>query len=339
MQRNALVTLTLVALGTLSVGCWLTPTYDTPVIEGDDVRMEPPGSDEDFRAAGERGEAYVLALETSRDANGWVSDTVEGMGEIVRTLNGYPEDSRDGDWRVYGPHEDEDNRELSWLVRISGDTGGSSVEIYVGKSGAQDATDMDLVLWGDVAVAKSARNGGFAIDFDAYSRHPELREHDRDAEVLTGTIYVDFARDVDTRYKRVDIEFDGVTVDDGEALVDFDGETYAFYRGPRGEGTFHLGARSSFEDEGWSGPETERMELDVRWDSAHAGRARGRILQSRSEGDLPFGDVELHECFEARGALTWRFLTEAYAQHEVSGYNFGSEKSCVFEEAELDVTE
>jgi hypothetical protein len=305
------------------------------VIEGDDVRMDPPGQDGGFRDATRRGEAYALAHETAADANAWVSDTVEGMGEIVRTLNGYPEDRREGDWRVYGPHADEDSRDLAWLVRISGDGAASSVEIYVGSASADDAGDMDLILWGDIAVEGAKRSGGFAIDFDAYARHPELAEGERTAEVVTGTIHVDFARDTKSRSKQVDIVFDGVSVDDGRELVDFDGESYLFHRGPDGEGSFHLGARSSFEDEGWSGPETERMALDMVWDRSQAGRARGMIVESRTEGDLLYGDVRLDECFDAKGGLTWRFLTEAYAKHEVPGYNFGAESSCVFADADL----
>jgi hypothetical protein len=333
MQRNAVLVLALSALG--ANACWLAPTYDTPVIEGDDVRMDPPGSDGGFRDAGEQGEAYVLARDTANDANAWVSDTVEGMGEVVRTLNGYPEDRRDGQWRVYGPHVDEDGSDLAWLVRISGDAAESSVEIYVGADTAADTDDMDLILWGDIAVDGSTRKGGFSIDFDAYARHPELAAGERSSEVVTGTIHVDFARDTKTRAKQVDIVFDGVSVDDGDELVDFDGETYAFHRGPDGDGSFHLGARSSFEAEGWSGPDVERMALDMVWDRSQAGRARGMIVESRTEGDLLFGDVRLDECFDAKGGLTWRFLTEAYAKHEPVGYNFGSETTCVVDEASL----
>ncbi|HWB78744.1 MAG TPA: hypothetical protein VG755_27465 [Nannocystaceae bacterium] len=329
MHRTAALALLLAP----SAGCWLTG-YETAVIESDDVRIETP--DDAFRASGERGEVYQLAVDSARDTNAWVSDTVEAMGEIVLTLNEYPEDGRDGDWRVYGPYPDDRHDDLAWIVRISGDAKGSSMEVYAGAVGAQRADDMDLLLFGDVAVADSARNGGFAIDFDALNRHPELLERDRDATVLGGTINVDFARDTETLYKQVTIEFDGVKVDDGDNVYDFDGETYDYERGAKGEGTFHLGARSTFEDESWSGPEIERMAIDMRWTKTFAGRARGTILEGEDGGDLLRGDVEIDECFADRGSLTWRFLTEAYQSLAEPGYAFGDEQTCVFTDDELD---
>lgn len=329
MHRTAALALLLAP----SAGCWLT-AYDSAVIEADDVRIETP--DDAFRASGERGEVYQLAIESARDTNAWVSDTVEAMGEIVLTLNEYPEDGRDGDWRVYGPYPDDQHDDLAWIVRISGDAKGSSMEVYAGAVGAQRADEMDLLLFGDVAVADSARNGGFAIDFDALNQHPELLERGRDATVLGGTINVDFARDTETLYKQVTIEFDGVKVDDGDNVYDFDGETYDYERGAKGEGTFHLGARSTFEDESWSGPEVERMAIDMRWTKTFAGRARGTILEGEDGGDLLRGDVEIDECFGDRGILTWRFLTEAYQSLAEPGYAFGDEQSCVFTDAQLD---
>lgn len=308
--------------------------YETAVIQSDDVRIETP--DDGFRASGQRGEVYQLAMDSARDTNAWVSDTVEAMGEIVLTLNEYPESDRDGDWRVYGPYPDEDHDDLAWIVRISGDTKGSSMEVYAGKVGDEHAEDMDLLLFGDVAVADSARNGGFAIDFDALNEHPELLERDSDGQVLGGTINVDFARDTESLYKLVTIEFDGVKVDDGDNVYDFDGETYEYERGAKGEGTFHLAAQSTFEDENWSGPEVERMTIDMRWTKTFAGRARGTIFEGEDGGDLLRGDIRIDECFADRGELTWRFLTEAYRDLADPDYSFGEEKSCAFTDGELD---
>jgi hypothetical protein len=329
MHRTAALALLLAP----SAGCWLTG-YETAVIESDDVRIETP--DDSFRSSGERGEVYQLAVDSARDTNAWVSDTVEAMGEIVLTLNEYPEDGRDGDWRVYGPYPDDTYDDLAWIVRISGDAKGSSMEVYAGSVGSKSADEMDLLLFGDVAVADSARNGGFAIDFDGLNKHPELLERDRDATALGGTINVDFARDTETLYKQVTIEFDGVKVDDGDNVYDFDGETYDYERGAKGEGTFHLAAHSTFEEENWSGPEVERIAIDMRWTKTFAGRARGTILEGEDGGDLLRGDVEIDECFGDRGVLTWRFLTEAYQSLAEPGYAFGDEKSCVFTDAELD---
>jgi hypothetical protein len=332
LRRLAIASTVLFAL-TLNAGCWLMPSYDTPVIEGDDVRIETPEG-EGFRASGIRGEVYELAVDTAYDTNDWVTETVEGMADITRTLNGYPEDRRDGEWRVYGPHDDEDGRDLSWMVKIKGDSGAGSMEFFIGSRGARDG-DMDAVLIGDVGTDDSARNGGFMIDFDAINANPALLEGEEDEARVTGRVNVDFARDIDSDYKWVDIAFEEVEVTDEEATYDFDGEAYEYHRDADGGGTFHLGARGPFDEEGWSGPEIERMTIDMRWNSRDEGRARGLILESENEGDLRYGDIHLHECFDSSGQLTWRDLTDAYAEH-FTDYNFGSEKTCVFTDSELE---
>jgi len=333
MLRRITIASTILFGLTLNAGCWLLPSYDTPVIEGEDVSMDGP--DDGFRGSGLRGEVYQLALDTAYDTNDWVSETVAGMADITRTLNGYPEDRRDGDWRVYGPHDDEDGRDLSWMVKIKGDSAGASMEIYIGEAGVRD-DDMDVVLAGDIATDDSARNGGFMIDFDAIVAHPALLDDEEDKDDITGKVMIDFARDIDTDYKWVDITFDGVAVTEDDDTYDFDGEVYEYHRDEKGSGTFHVAARGAFDEYGWSGPEIERMTIDMRWNAEEAGRARGAILESENEGDLRFGDVVLHECFDTTGQLTWRFLTEAYAAEEPEGYNFGSEKTCVYEDADLD---
>jgi hypothetical protein len=332
MLRRLAIASTILFVLTLNAGCWLT-TYDTPVIEGDDVRIETP-SEDGFRGSGVRGEVYQLALDTAYDTNDWVSETVAGMADITRTLNGYPEDRRDGEWRVYGPHEDEDGRDISWMVKIKGDSAGGSVEIYVG--GRRDSEDaLHAVLVGDIATDDSARNGGFMIDFDAINANPALLEGEDYEARVTGRVNVDFARDLDSEYKWVDIAFEEVEVTDDEQSYDFDGEAYEYHRDEKGGGTFHLGAQSSFEESGWSGPETERMTIDMRWNSSDEGRARGLILESENEGDLRYGDIALSECFASDGQLTWRSLTEEYASL-LPGYNFGEAKTCVFDDAALD---
>ena len=90
MLRRLLLASTILFGLTLNAGCWLMPSYDTPVIEGEDVSIETPEQD-GFRGSGVRGEVYQLALDTAYDTNDWVSETVAGMADITRTLNGYPE--------------------------------------------------------------------------------------------------------------------------------------------------------------------------------------------------------------------------------------------------------
>ena len=74
----------------------------------------------------------------------------------------------------------------------------------------------------------------------------------------------------------------------------------------------------------------------MRWSAENDGRARGMILESEKQGDLRYGDVVLHECFATDGQLTWRSLTDAYAEVEEQDYNFGNEKTCPLDEDELE---
>jgi hypothetical protein len=66
------------------------------------------------------------------------------------------------------------------------------------------------------------------------------------------------------------------------------------------------------------------------WNAGEAGRARGTITEVDGAGDMKHGDLNLDECFDAQGVLTYRFLTELYA-NEVPGYNMGDEAACVVE--------
>ena len=61
---------------------------------------------------------------------------------------------------MYGPHDDEDGRDISWMVKIKGNSAGGSVGIYVGGRGQSDG-NLQAVLIGDIATDDSARNGGF----------------------------------------------------------------------------------------------------------------------------------------------------------------------------------
>lgn len=335
MMRRTVTTLLFAAALAPAAGCWTTHP-DTPVIEADDVRMEPPGSS-GFRAAGERGDVYELALEVSGDVNGWVTDTAVGMSKIVHELGQYPEDRIDGDWRVYGPHDADDGKDGSWLVRLRGDETAASFEVYVGRRGAKEDA-MKLLIDGEIAVSKEQRDGAFTIDFDTIHEHADvLDDADPDAR-YGGKIEVTFERDLESKHKQVDLAFDGFYYDDGEDDFDFDGETYAYRRDERGAGQFHFATWSTFEGEGWSGPQLERMAVDMRWDEGNAGRARGTIVEVDGQGDLRHGDIAVHECFAGDGALTWRTISEAYADYD-PGYSFGDEKSCLFDEAELALRE
>jgi hypothetical protein len=335
MTRRTATSLILAATLAPAAGCWTTHP-ETPVIEADDVRMEPPGS-HGFRAAGDRGDVYDLALEVSGDVNGWVTEIAVGMSQIVHELNEHPETRTDGEWRVYGPHDDDQGRDGSWLVRLTGDEGSASFAVYVGRRGAQEDA-MKLLIDGEIAVSDAQRGGAFTIDFDTIRAFADVLDHADQQARYGGKIAVSFERDLESKHKQVDLEFDGFFYDDGVDDLDFSGERYAYRRDARGAGSFHFATWSSFDHSEWSGPELERMAVDMRWDERNAGRARGTIVEVDGQGDLRHGDIAVHECFDANGGLTWRLVNEPYADYDPS-YSFGQERSCVFGEDELALRE
>ncbi len=335
MRRTAALSALLVVCAAPSAGCWLG-NPDTPVLQADDVRMELPGAN-GFRAAGERGEVSQMALEVSDDVNGWVAETAVEMSKIIHEVNQHPEDRTDGDWRVYGPHDDEDGADGSWMVRLAGDEGTASYEVFIGRRGAS-ARNMGLLIAGDITVDDNERDGSFSLDFDTFREYADILDGgDTDAR-YGGKIVVTFQRDTDTEYKKVDIDFDGFFFDDGVDDLNFDGETYLYERDAKGAGLFHFATWSSFDDSEWSGPELERIVVDTRWDADEQGRARGQILEVNGVGDLRHGDIIVNECYASDGGLTWRSINEAYEGIE-PGYSFGEESSCVFEESDLGIAE
>jgi hypothetical protein len=335
MCRTALASTLLAATLVPSAGCWMT-NPDTPVIEAEDVSMDPPGS-EGFRAAGDRGDVYDLALDVSGDVNGWVTETAVGMSKIVHELNRHPEDRTEGDWRVYGPHDDEDGKDGAWLAKIQGDESGASFEVYIGRRGASER-EMVLLIDGQISVDDEQRDGTFTIDFDTIHEYADLLDDVDPGARFGGKIAVTFQRDLDTKQKEVDLDFQGFYYDDGEDDLNFDGERYLYRRDAAGAGQFHFATWSSFENSEWSGPELERMTVDMRWDEKNAGRAHGMIVEVEGEGDLRHGDIMVQECFDSAGGLTWRALNETYADYEPT-YSFGEERSCLFDAAELELRE
>ncbi|MCX4241269.1 hypothetical protein [Paraliomyxa miuraensis] len=331
LRHTAAAALFLTASLTSASGCWMT-NPDTPVIEAEDVRMDPPGAN-GFRAAGDRGDVYQLALDVSGDVNGWVTDVAVGMTRIVRELNRYPEDRIEDDWRIYGPHDDEDGKDGAWMAKIQGDESGAVFEVYIGRRGASEA-EMTLLIDGEISVSDEQRDGAFTIDFDTIYAYSDLIDDADPFARYGGKIAVTFERDTDSKHKQVDLDFRGFWYDDGEDDLDFDGESYTYRRDAEGAGQFHFATLSSFERSEWSGPQLERMVVDMRWDAEEAGRARGMIVEVDGEGDLRHGDITVHECFDGTGGLTWRELNEPYADYDPS-YSFGDERSCEFDEAAL----
>lgn len=335
MSRSIPVLLVLPALLAPTSGCLLFfDPYETAHIEAEDVRLDPP-NEVSSRAAGERGEIHDMSLATAKDVNGWVSEVVHNVATLNNALNQFPENGTVDDFRVYGPYDDEDGGDERWIIKLAGDLESSRFEYLVGTPADTHIDDFDVFIAGNIDVADDLRSGEFSIDFDTMEKHPDVKDEEDQDEHYGGVIEVAFSRDIETEHKYIDLDFHDFFVEneaENESL-DFTDEAYSYQREADGSGRFHLGVHASFEDEEWSGPAIERMALDLRWDVNEAGRARGMITGVDGEGgDMLHGDLVVHECFDPGGSLTYRAITEAYAEE---GYDLGDEETCIFTEQEL----
>lgn len=330
LPTSLLGTVLLVATLAPASGC-LFGGYDGVFFEAEDVSIEIPT--EGFRDAEGRGDLWWLINQTASDTNGWVTAVVETTGYVVEFLNNHRETSRDGTWRVYGPFDDNGGRDVAWLVRISGTDLDTSFEFLLAPRGTVDLDSFDLMADGTLVVDDEMRSGNMHIDFDTIEKYPEL-----DLTVLwsfAGDINIEFERNVDSGEKTISIDYQEFVamrtgyLDDDKFESD---ETYEYHKAADGSGTFHLALMGEWDTYPWtwSGPEQERLQLDMVWNPEEAGRARGTITEVDGAGDMKHGDLSLDECFDAQGVLTYRYLTEAYA-NEVPGYNMGDEAACVAE--------
>ncbi|MBL4687254.1 MAG: hypothetical protein JKY37_21840 [Nannocystaceae bacterium] len=337
LGRKLAVTTLVAGLSLPLTGCFdLFPTpTPTPTFQRDDVSLQTPTSG--LRVLGEKGQVMEMADEVALDVNRWVAEMAVNFGEMLDELNAQPpRDVVDG-WNIYGPHDAENGEDASWMARVSGDKDEVEFEVLVGERGASES-EMVVLFTGNLAVDGESRSGGFTIDFDVISKLEALQE-DVGADTVAGQVRVDFSRG-EKQDKDVTIEFVGFSYTngrDGEDL-DYKDETYVYHRETDGSGLFHFASWAPFEDEGWSGPEYERVTVDMVWDADLAGRARAQILEVEGEGDLRFGDVHLNECFDAGYSLTWANLNEPYASDN-SGYNEGDESACLLKESALDAYE
>lgn len=330
--RAVLSTTMMVGLLATAPGCWFTG-YEGAFPEGDDVRLELPG--QGFRAAGDRGEVYGTIEETARDVNGFVSELVTGVGAVVEALSQYRETSRDGDWRVYGPFDDDEGRDLAWLVKIEGDEAATRYEVWVGAAGSK-ADAMDRVMNGSIEIDGDLRTGDFGLDFDAIEKHPAIKDPEDVGKTFSGAIEVTFERDVSTEAKTIDIAFIDFREEDLLGDAWFSDETYVYDRDGDGSGSFHLAVHGQADEDAFIGTVVNRLVLDARWSEKGEGRARGMLLEVDNEDSaLPYGDLIVHECFEPGGALTYAGVNEAYAQ-ELGHYVTGDASACAFTEADLD---
>ncbi len=327
-----LASLFALSLSTMSTGCFLFGNDAADFLEGDDVRIELPESIA-ARNGGEqiRGDLHVAVEWYSRQTNAWVTTLVENSAKVVGYLDDIQPTSTEGAIRIYGPYDDDQGRDLSWLVRLETLTDGSKYELYVGVRGAKAQADMDLLMTGDLHHEGKARSGGFTMDLDVVEKHAEMKGADGDLTVVAGTVDVTFTRDVETEEKRIDLDFKEVTVEYLGYLDDdifYSNDRYAYARKADGAGTFVVAAYGEWDDNGWSGPEREKMVVQAAWNADGAGRTHGEILEVDGVGDMKYGDLYLDECSGTDGFLTWRALNDVYAV-AAPGYNFGDEATCL----------
>lgn len=332
MRTKTIGTALTLCIAASAPGCWFTG-YEGAFPEGEDVRLDLPG--DGFRAAGDRGEVYGVIEDTARQTNGFVTELVVGVGGIVAALNEHRETSRDGPWRVYGPFEDDEGRDLSWLVKIQGDEASTDYEVWVGDRGSSGG-EMDLVMDGSIIIDGDIRTGDFSLDFDAIEKHPQMKQPDDAGKSFSGSIEVSFERDVSSETKTIDIAFVDFREEDLFGDAWFSDETYEYHRDEEGAGSFHLAVHGQFDENSFVGTVVNRLVLDARWSAQGQGRARGMILAVDNEDSaLPEGDMVLHECFEAGGGLTYASVNAAY-QDDLAHYVTGDESTCVFTQDEVD---
>ena len=314
--RNSALLLPLAMLGT---GCFggehAFPTSD-------DFRMSTSESEDREGTLAEYGDVYALGMQSAHEVNGWVGEGVDAAGRIIRALEKYPPTSRDGEWDVYGPYDDSETG-LSWRIRISGDEQGSNFEVAVGSS----KSDMKEVLTGSVDIDGDVRYGTFSMDFDVVEEFDLKAGPDVD-RTYQGRVDIKFERNVDTELKVVEIDYENFEVTQEYPIKEyFSADSYAFRRNDKGAGSFHLDIVSTFQAQVWSGPERERMTIDLEWNDDGAGVGAGRMLQLEGEGDLAYGDIYLDECFDEHGYFVWRQLNEPYAG-AYAEYNSGDPALC-----------
>ena len=330
-RRVGFASLLLASTSLLGTGCW-QDSYAFPT--ADDVRMAPREGDQ-MRSGSlaAYGDVYALGMQSAHEVNGWVGEAVEASGRIIRELEKWPATSTDGPWELYGPFDDAESG-LSWLIRIDGNADASRFEVYVGRKGAKVASDMDELLSGSIQIDGRSRKGSFFLSFDAIERY-ELKAGPDRSRTYQGSMEVRFERNTGNELKVVEIDYEDFEVTQSHPIREyFSAEGYSFRRSAEGAGSFHLGIVSTFQTQVWSGPERERMLIDLEWNADGAGRGTSQVLHLEDEGDLAHGDIVIDECFAPGGFFTWREINEPYAS-ALPAYNSGDPSSCVEIEAEL----
>lgn len=324
------IALTIVPLALFAGGCWETKEYAFP--SSDDVRLSSASSAMRDATTGEYGDVYALGMQTAHEVNGWVGEGVDAAGRIVDVLQVLPPTSEDGDYDVFGPYYDHETG-LSWKIRLAGDEDASHFEVLVGQG--KDA--MDELLDGEIKVDGDVRTGVFAMNFDTVEAYDLKSGPDKD-RTYKGSIEIRFERDTTSEHHLVDVVYDNFEVTQEFPIKEyFSADEYSFRRNADGAGKFVFSLVSTFQTQVWSGPDRERMTLELVWNADGAGTGKETISAlDDKEGDLAYGDLVLEECFDAGGYFTWRELSAEYAA-TIPGYGAGDKSRCVDVDAQLPV--
>jgi hypothetical protein len=301
-------------------------------VERDDVILSVPAP----RAGGDapQGEAHELVATTATAIDGSVAEIVGAIVDVEAALADHRETRREGAFRIYGPFDDPDGRDVAWLVKIDGGDAAARFEILVAPRGTLDEDAFVVALHGDIDD-DGRRTGEVVIEYAAIDARSDLRPS---GERLAGRATIAFDRAPDEGDARVEIRFEAFVREDAAGTTWASDETLLRTRDGTGGGSLRvvLGTDTVAPATGVLAElAIGTVELDARWDSAAAGRARARAAApANPDSALSHGDLVVHECFEGGGGLTFRALNEPYAADRPS-YAFGDVASCVFTDSDL----
>ncbi len=319
----------LVALG----GCDLEGA-SSAFVERDDVTLSVPVPREGGDAP--PGEAHELVATTATAIDGLVADVVGSIAVVDAQIADHRETRREGAFRIYGPFDDVEDRELAWLVKVDGDEEAATFEVWVGPRGTDREDALALAMSGEIVDRGGRRSGEVVLAYDVIDGFAELRPP---GERVAGRATIAFDRAADEPDARVEIRFEDFVRDGDDGPHWPSDETLVHTRDADGGGSLRavLGVAPTAPTTGILAElAIDWVELEARWDAATAGRARAlAATPANPESALPHGDLLVHECFDGGGGLTFRALNEPYAVDRPS-YAFGDAASCVFAESDLD---
>lgn len=302
------------------------------------------------------GWGYLSAQETATQLNTWSRRSLERLSPLIAEARSSDAREIEGG-RAWGPFDDPQGRDLQWRVFVpdleldvaagvqAPSEGHVPVELQVRAPDDDDEafrsflvfTPTPAVSEGETSVLAHA--GTVRIEAGLVARWPELGHHLHDTlRRYEGAVQWRYAylgsaeADALATAREVWVEFDrfaavDMGLDDGSyrAL-----EPVHFASDARG-GQFRFDRIAAFDDLGFTGPELDRMQVELAWGPDESGRAQVRFDDPDpwwSAGDPAAGTLVIDECFDAAGGLVWRDLSAAYLELQPD-YRLGEIADCV----------